>query len=631
MISIQKIKLAIFLFLLIGTLLFAYQNCGVQQGGSIYSSCLVGGNCGGGNINLLSVRPDIPNNQYTVAISNSFGGTPAFNNISISGSCNNGGFLRTIVRATIRGGVSPISFTSYCGQDNRFNISGYAALSAGYSYRLDIAISALNEYLQEVYGPNSYVAPINILTIEAKPPVLSLLMNCNNKTALNCLQGVNAGNPWNLPSDTSAVADAITHSAVIISNASGSLLIPTTITGFCNTGSDVTVMLIPYGYSYSNFSNTSPPITKTTACESKTSAIGASDYNGYFQVNNLSVPLATGSSVVPCQNNSECLSNPFNKSNARLYQVVVSQNLVVNQGVQHIASSRNAFFKYQDPSNGNNWDTNILQETLKRIAKAFYFSPGYPSTSSLYSNFALAAQKIVASRTQGNYQCTSSSTTYSYYYGTRSWILDFIGASESLDNPACTNATPNIKLNLNTNPFTNMKNASTCGINSSVTHITGSFNAPNEGARRIAACLTSRYVMGFGQPSSSSNLNAYADKFTNIGIKCTDQACSACQFQDNSAVQSSNGIMSDCKIMANFYTQAVTYQNSPNKLMQFYINFVLGNNSLSNSTVQDAIFKTVYPNITDTNVISSMRPLEKNYDGSNTHLGAMPNNNFPQQ
>src|SRR5690606_33821897 len=109
------------------------------------------------------------------------------NNLRLTGSCSDGGFTKTLVKAKIYqclGGTSCSILkhlkTAACSPDQKFEISSVVSNLSPGNHLLEMEIVGLNEFNQEVYGRDSKADAVPTLAKQTiKAPVLASFSGTN--------------------------------------------------------------------------------------------------------------------------------------------------------------------------------------------------------------------------------------------------------------------------------------------------------------------------------------------------------------------------------------------------------------------------------------------------------------------
>lgn len=637
----------ILLFLLAISMIVTFQNCGTTspEGGLFGSSCSNGG-CGA-DPNALKVSLDtsvLTSGVLKISANPSAG----FSNLRLTGTCNNGGYDKTLIKAKFYqciGSSTQCTTLKYlkstpCGADGRYEIASTVTTLTPGTHKLFIEIVGFNEFSQEVYGRNSKLAAITVSAQNTiKPPVLSSFTGTNFWSQDKL---------YYFPSSTEKVT------------------LDGYITGFCDYtagGNNIIYvkLAIKGSSTYKLISGT--PVNCTPIVEGST--IGTSPYRngrtGYFMLDNLSIYMAyTGDTFITCDTASSdyanCINNTLNSRTNRIVSLGLFQRDV---GFNYdVYGHRNLILHFTGSQYGKGWLVEALVEMMKRVKKSFNFSNSevtgnLDGTQSSNNDFT-KANTILTSHQDLIDPLITSGANY-YGYGTRKYIVSgLLGATEDISTSIYPNQANDLYFlgSSATIPYKNMavvnlNGVLICGLNSTVSDpisgVVGAYSTDPE-LERIALCLTHRYMNGIWDKPYAE----YTYKMVNEGVT----------FLNNNANCFSRGGQpynsGECSTMLEFLQAAAkikarrmpsnSFGNASddqlkyfgNAMTQYYINKIMYALAYRNTDyggeneIFADIFTKVYPEITDVSLRRTLYPDEYNYVGSSARFGGSRSTPFPQ-
>jgi hypothetical protein len=611
---VLKKQSLILLFLLALSLVVTYQNCGQTEQSNLFNSSCSDAKCTV-NPNSLAVSLDlelVPGGALKISTNPVSG----FNNLKLTGTCEPGGFTKNLVKAKIYqcsgSTCNTLKFIDAvaCSVDKRFNIeSSITNLTPG-PYKLNLEIVGINEFGQEVYGPNSKLAPINVVAQQTiLPPVLATFVGANQ---------------W--------AQDKIYYEEN--STAPNKIIFDGRIQGFCdyNTsnplGNNISVKLSFKGDSKGALlaNTTCNPVSGNSSAQGSPNRAGRT---GYFDIPSFSIYYSYGQNLATCESSdANCLNNSLNLWTSRLIALSFYQKDITFD--YEVSSARNLILHFKNINYGNGWLADALQETLKRIKKSFYFAGSdyagtLNGTQSSTNDFTTAVKILTSS--QELYDPLASAN---YGYGTRAYIVRWLlGAVEdtSTEFPA-----GNIYFlgTSNTVPYKKMATATTCDLNPSMSDpikgVTGTQYSTDAEVERIAVCLGHRYLNGLWNRTYSDTKRMVTEGVTYLNN-------STCFYRNGGAIPSR-----DCSELLLFLEYASKMKSRhllnvsisaaadpqlkyfSNGLTQAYINRLMDNLKYRDGSGENeyflALFQTMYPTVTDAVLRKNLYPDEINYVGA---------------
>ena len=626
-------------------MIVTFQNCGTTapEGGLFGSHCyseVCGANPDG--LSLTLDTNNIANGVFNISSNPSEG----FNNLRLTGTCNDGGYSRTLIKAKLYQclpGTTNCSILKYikstpCGADRKYEIEASTPTLIPGAHKLHMEIVGFDNYYQEVYGRSSRLTPILTAAIPTiQPPVLSTFSG--------------ASNFW-------ANKDKLYY----FNSASEKVSLSGYITGFCdyNAGGDNNIYV---RMSFKNRSDYKLITPASVVCTQITagSTIANSPYRngrtGYFTLDTLDIFMSYTSSLVDCAaNDNECRNNALNAKTNRIVSLGFFQKDTSFN--YEVSSTRNLILHFTSVQYGKGWLVDPLVEVLKRIKKTFNFSgadvTGNLEAVSSSNDYTVAHNVLTTYNTLTDPLVTSGDNRYGY--GTRNFIVNkILGATEDISQSIYPGQ-PNDLYFLGTSttvPYKDMAVVNPngilkCGLNSAVSDpirgVTGVQYTSDIGFERIALCLSFRYLNGL------FNRNyAQTKKMVDQGVTFFNNNASC--YLNNEGSTGNVLPANECAVILEFLGRAsnikerrmklANFSNATddqikyfgNAMTQYFINKIMTNLAYRNSSGENEIFagvfQTVYPEITDASLRRSLYPNEYNYVGATLRFAGSRSQQYP--
>lgn len=620
------------IFILSSLVFVAYQNCGQTGETGLFNSQCIGEHCYS-NPDELSLKLDlnlVPGGVFKISTNPPTG----YNNLRLTGSCSDGGFTRTLVKAKIYQCIGStncsilkhIKATS-CGPDKKFEISSTIGNLTPGNHLLELEIVGLDEFNQEVYGRNSQA---DAIPTQAKQTIRAPV-----------LASFSGANYW----ATDKVYPFVSSSEKIVLDGY--------MTGFCDFNATVpsaNAISIKLGIKGSS----TYTVVATSTCQSIVAgSVQANSPNrdgrsGYFTLDAFSIfMIYNGGSFVTCESTDyNCINNPFNRMTNRLVFLGLSQKDMSFD--YDVMSNRKLALQYTASHAGKGWSADILLETLRRIKKSFNFSNSDVSgaldgTQSGTNDFTQAYRVITSSSEYVDPLVSSGDNRYGF--GTRSFIVRWLlGATEDISQSLYTNNDIYFMGSQHTIPFRTIAQGSGCAINASVADpikgVVGAQYSTDVGVERIAVCLAHRFYNGFWDKPYSETVkmvqqgvtfaNNNQNCFYNDGNPIATNTCTELIGFLQAATQMKNRHLSGAQFNTASESQMTYFTNG---LSQYYIHRVMTNLAYRNASGENEffgqIFTSVYPEITDAAMRRSLYPKEYNFAGSTLSFGATRTKQHP--
>lgn len=621
----------ILLILLSMSLVVTYQNCGQSEKSNLFGSSCVSADCLV-DPNELFVKMDlslVPGGVFKISAN------PAadFSNLRLTGTCSTGGFAKTLVKSKIYACNGTTCKTlknvqsSACSASGTFEIASRVANLTPGSYQLNLEIVGFNDFEQEVYGINSKLPAIPMLAQNTiNPPILASFTGTNYWAQDKI---------YYLPSSSEKV------------NLDGY------ITGFCDynavssAGNAISVKLAIKG------SSTYTTLNSTTCLPIVTGSIQANSPSragrtGYFQLDSFSIYMIySGGSFVACTvNDYNCINNGLNRMTNRIVSLSLFQRDFTFS--YDVFSTRKLVLNYTSETLGKGWLAEALTETLKRLKRSFNFSntpvSGDLNGTQSGTNDFTQAYRILTS-TDEFYDPLVTSGDARYGFGTRAYIIRWLlGATEDISASQYTTNNLYFLGTATTVPYKAIAQGTSCSVNANlldpIQGVVGAAYSSNQGVERITVCLAHKFLSGLWNRS-------YADtvRMVQEGVTFVDNN-SHCFYRNGGTIPDR-----DCGEILNFYSYATKMKNRHlpsvaienatdaqltyfgNGLTEAYINRIMVNlywrNTSGDNEYFQALFQTIYPEITDVNLMRKLYPTEYNFVGSSQKFGATRSRQAP--
>lgn len=636
-----KKQSVILLFLLALSMIVTFQNCGTTMSdGGLFGSQCYSEVCGANPDNLeVTLDPTILTQGIFKISSNPSSG---FNNLRLTGTCHNGGYTRTLVKAKLYQclpGTSNCSIlktikSTPCGADGKYAIESTTPNLTPGAHKLHIEIVGFDSYYQEVYGRNSKLAPIDsIAQATIRPPVLSTLTGTSNF--------------W---------ADA--NKLYYFSSSSEKVSLSGYITGFCDykDGGDNNIYARLAFRNSNNFKLIAPGAIVCTPITAG-SAIANSPYRdgrtGYFTLDALDIFMTYTTSLVDCEpSDTNCRNNSLNAKTNRIVSLGFFQkDTSFNYDVY---STRNLILHFTSVQYGKGWLIEPLTEVLRRLKKTFNFTGsnvlGTLDGTSTNNDYTMAHTLLTSYNTLTD-PLTSGDR---YGYGTRNFIVNkILGALEDISQSIYPGQ-PNDLYFLGTSttvPYKNMaainpNGVLLCGLNAAeqdpIRGVVGATYTTDAGFERIALCLAFRYLNGLMDRNYEQSKQIVEKGVTFINNNA------ACHYNNEPSNTLPAG---DCSLILDLLGRASkiktrrmplsTFSNATddqikyfgNAMTQYFINKIMNSlayrNGSGENEIFENVFQTVYPEITDATLRKSLYPNEYNFVGSTFRFGGSRSQQFP--
>lgn len=612
-------------------LVVTYQNCGQTEDSNLFGSSCNSASCYV-DPDSLSVNLDlnlVPGGVFKISSNPASG----FTNLRLTGTCSDGGFAKTLVKAKIYS-CSGNSCTTLkylkstpCSADGKFEIASTVSnLTAG-PQQLNLEIVGLNEYEQEVYGKNSKAAAVSMLAQPTiKPPVLASFSGTNFWAQDKI---------YYFPSSTEKV------------------VLDGYITGFCDyntvstAANTISIKLAIKG------SSTYTAITTTTCQSIVANSVQANSPNrggrtGYFQLDSFSLYMIySGGSFVTCTTNDyNCINNNLNRMTNRMVTLALFQK---DQSFNYdVFSTRNMILRYTSEKLGKGWLVEALTETLKRLKRSFNFSNTAVSgdldgTQSGTNDFTQAYRLLTSAEEFYDPLVTSGDARYGF--GTRAFIVRWL-LSATEDISASLYTTNNLYFlgTATTIPYKSIAAGNSCSLNPSLVDpiqgVVGTQYSSDQGTERISVCLAHRFLNGLWGRDYVNTVRMVQE-----GVTYVDNN-THCFYRKGGTIPDR-----DCNELLNFYSYASKMKSRHlgatsianatdsqliyfgNGLTQAYLNRIMVNlyyrNSVGENEYFSALFISLYPEITDATFRRSLYPTEYNFVGSTQMFGATRSRQVP--